>query len=198
VTDGWGTADLGGAWSILAGSAVNFDVNGSKGTVDTPNGNKEQTAHLGSVTIRDMDFKASMTFPSLPNGGGTFYSYLLLRRQSSGANYRVGLYVTSNGGVFIRGQTDGGASLFSDVNTGLNFAPGDTFLLRVQAQGANPTTLRARAWEAGTVEPSTWAVTATNGSAAQQNAGSVGVRTISIGNASTTISFDDLVVGALP
>ncbi len=198
VTDGWGTADLGGSWSILGGTAANFDVDGTRGIVFTPNGNKEQVAHLGGISARDVDLRVSMSFQSLPSGGGVFYSYLLLRRQTGGAYFRVGLYVTSSGGVFFRGQTDSGASLFSDQDTGLSMAPGDTVSLRVQVEGVSPTTLRARGWKAGTVEPATWAISATSTVSALQTAGSVGIRTISVGNASTSIAFDDLTVEALP
>ena len=74
----------------------------------------------------------------------------------------MGLYVTPGGKVFIRGQTDAGANLFPDVDTGLSFTPGDTFLLRVQAEGASPTTIRTRAWEQGTAEPASWQATATD------------------------------------
>jgi N-acetylneuraminic acid mutarotase len=191
VTDGWGTADTGGPWTVLAGSAANFDVNGTKGTVVTPSGSNQQMAHLGGVSLRDVDAQVAVTFPQAPSGSGSPFAYLLLRRQSGGAYDRVGLYVTSGGKVFIRGETETGADLFPDVDTGLSFAAGDTFLLRVQAQGTNPTAIRARAWKAGTAEPSTWAVSTTT-TAGPQAAGSVGVRTVNTNATSTTIAFDDL------
>src|SRR5205807_1969924 len=48
--------------------------------------------------------------------------------------------------------------------------------LRVQFQGANPTTIRARAWLDGTTEPTSWLLNTTDSTAAEQAAGAIGVR----------------------
>src|SRR5437764_15427173 len=48
--------------------------------------------------------------------------------------------------------------------------------IRLQATGANPTTVRARAWRVGATEPSTWQVSVTDRTAPLQAAGSVGIR----------------------
>jgi large repetitive protein len=69
-----------------------------------------------------------------------------------------------------------------DVNTGLGFTVGQKYVLRVQAQGASPTTIRAKVWRAGTAEPTAGMATGTD-STGPQTAGSVGVRTL---NTSTT------------
>ncbi|HEX5936807.1 MAG TPA: hypothetical protein VFZ75_03805, partial [Actinomycetota bacterium] len=176
--------------------AANFDVNGSKGTVVTAGGSGQQIAHLGQVSARDVDAQVAITFPNAPSGSVTPFAFLLVRRQGTGAYYRVGLYVTSGGKVFIRGQTSANANLFADVDTGLSFSAGDTFVLRVQATGASPTTIRARAWETGTVEPASWQVTATSSAAGLQTAGSVGIRTVVTGTLTTTLAFDGFLVEA--
>jgi PKD repeat protein len=66
----------------------------------------------------------------------------------------------------------------------------------VQATGASPTTLRAHAWRAGTTEPSTWQVTATDSTAALQAAGAIGIRSYrsSGTTAGATTDVDDLLV----
>ena len=197
VTNSWGTADIGGPWTVIAGAAANFDVDGARGTVATPGGSQQQAAHLGQVSVRDVDLRVALTFPDAPTASGNFFGYLLLRRQANGSNYRVGLYVTPGGKVFIRGQTNAGANLFPDVDTGLSFAAGDTFLLRVQAEGASPTTIRARAWEQGTAEPASWQATATDTTAGLQQAGSVGIRTVNLSSTATTLRFDDLAATSI-
>jgi hypothetical protein len=196
VANAWGTADVGGPWTVVAGSAANFDVNGSKGTVVTAGGSGQQIAHLGQVSARDVDAQVAITFPNAPSGSASPFAFLLVRRQGGGAYYRVGLYVTSGGKVFIRGQTNTNVNLFADVDTGLSFAAGDTFVLRVQATGTSPTTIRARAWEAGTSEPSSWQVTTTSSTAGLQTAGSVGIRTVVTGSLTTTLAFDGFLVEA--
>jgi hypothetical protein len=195
LTGSWGTADIGGAWSVLAGNASNFAVNGSKGTIVTPTKSVEQVAQLGSVSVRDVDYRVETTFPTTvtANGNGRgLFNFLLLRRQTGGAYYRVGLYLTPAGKVLIRGQTNTGTSLFADVDTGLGFTAGDTIALRVQAEGANPTTIRAKAWKAGTAEPSAWTVTTTNTTTALQAAGTLGIRTLNSSATVTTLSYDNL------
>jgi N-acetylneuraminic acid mutarotase len=194
LTGAWGTADVGGAWSVLAGSASNFAVNGSKGTIVTPTKSVQQLAHLGSTSVRDVDYRVEINVPTAVSAKGSkgLFGSLVLRRQASGADYRVGLYLTGTGKVFIRGETSTGTNLFADADTGLSFTPGDTFVLRVQAEGANPTTIRAKAWKAGAAEPSAWTVTATNTTAALQTAGTLGIRTLNSASSATTLSFDNL------
>ena len=162
----------------------------------TAAGSGQQIAHLGQISARDVDAQVAITFPNAPSGSATPFAFLLVRRQGTGAYYRVGLYVTSGGAVFIRGQTSANANLFADADTGLSFSAGDTFVLRVQASGASPTTIRARAWETGTAEPSSWQVTTTNSAAGLQTAGSVGIRTVVSGTLTTTLAFDGFLVEA--
>jgi hypothetical protein len=120
-----------------------------------------------------------------------------LRGQQGGAHYRVGLYVTPAGNVFIRGQTSAGTNLFADVDTGLTFAPGDVFVLRAQTEGANPTAIRAKAWRRGGSEPSGWAANVSDSTTGLQQAGAVGIRTINLGNTAMTVAFDDLLTTQL-
>jgi hypothetical protein len=193
LTASWGTADVGGAWSVLAGTASNFAVNGSKGTILTPTKSVQQLAHLGSTSSRDVDARVDITVPpTVAKGSKGLFSSLVLRHQAGGADYRVGIYLPGTGKVFLRGQTNTGTSLFADVDTGLVFTPGDTLVLRVQALGASPTTIRAKVWKAGATEPSAWAVTATNTTAGLQTAGTVGIRTLNATSSAATLSFDNL------
>jgi hypothetical protein len=194
LTGAWGTADVGGAWSVLAGSASNFAVNGSKGTIATPTKSVQQLAHLGTASVRDLDYRVEMIIPNAVTAKGSkgLFSSLVLRHQASGADYRVGLFLTGTGKVVIRGQTSAGTNVLADADTGLTFTPGDTFVLRVQAEGANPTTIRAKVWRVGAAEPSAWMVTASDTTAALQTAGTLGIRTLNSSSTVTTLSFDNL------
>jgi hypothetical protein len=49
--------------------------------------------------------------------------------------------------------------------------------VRFQVTGTAPTTVRVKAWKAGTTEPAGWQLTATDGFAALQAPGSVGLQT---------------------
>jgi hypothetical protein len=196
VSDAWGSADVGGSWSVLAGTAANFDVDGDTGTIVTPSKSGQRLIHLGSTSVRDVDAQVEITVPSLP-ASGNYFAYVVVRRQSGGAYYRIGAYVNPSGQVFLRGQTNTGTSLFPDANTGVQITGGETVVLRVQAEGASPTTIRAKAWELGTAEPGTWGATATSSTSGLQVAGSVGIRTLNSSSAAVTLSFDDLLATAI-
>ncbi|MGH2755755.1 MAG: malectin domain-containing carbohydrate-binding protein, partial [Actinomycetota bacterium] len=168
VTDSWGTADTGGAWNVLAGSAANFDVNGT-GKIVAPNGAGQQLIHLPGTSLLNVDYKTNITFSNKPGGGsGEHFAYLVVRRQSNGAYYRIGAVVDASGNVSIRGQNNTGTNLFDDVDTPVGYNPGDVLILRVTAHGSNPTTLRAKVWKAGTAEPGTWNVSTSDGAAGPQ------------------------------
>jgi hypothetical protein len=195
LTGGWGQADIGGNWSVVAGNAANFAVNGSRGTIVIPGGSVQQFAQLGSVSVRDVDYRVETGTSSTINKGAKgkgFTSFLVLRRQTTGEHYRIGLHLAGTGKVLIRGETNTGTNLFADASTGLSFAAGDAFVLRVQVEGASPTTIRAKAWKVGTAEPSAWTVTTTNSVAALQKAGTIGIRTINTTSTGTTLFFDNL------
>jgi hypothetical protein len=69
--------------------------------------------------------------------------------------------------------------------------------VRLQVEGTAPTTLRARAWKAGTTEPTAWHVTRTDSTAGLQSPG--GVRLTSYLSSSATngpfvVRYDDLRV----
>ena len=53
--------------------------------------------------------------------------------------------------------------------------------------GANPTTLRMKVWTVGAGEPSNWQYQTTDGTAALQAPGAVGIRGYLAGNATSTV-----------
>jgi hypothetical protein len=58
--------------------------------------------------------------------------------------------------------------------------------IRVQVFGTSPTTVRARVWPAGTTEPTTWQLSATDSTAGLQVAGSPALRSYISGSATGT------------
>jgi hypothetical protein len=74
---------------------------------------------------------------------------------------------------------------------------GSFIWVRAEVPGANPTTIRVKAWADGQPEPSGWNFTATNSQAALQSTGSVGIRShISPGvtNSPVQVRIDDYSV----
>ena len=108
------------------------------------------------------------------------WSYGLVRRINATNEYRAVLRFAPGGGVFVQASSvvaNAEAAIGTEVQvTGLTATPGTFIRVRAQFKGANPTTIRMRAWADGTTEPTTWQYTATNSAAALQVAGGVGLR----------------------
>jgi hypothetical protein len=135
--------------------------------------------------------------------GGSLFVYALVRRTGNN-EYRPKLVLNPNGSVAVHAglvQNGSESAMGSQVVVpGLVQSVGSFIWLRAQVTGANPTTVRVKAWADGTTEPATWAYSATNSVAAVQGAGSVGLRTYAnstVTNAPLTVSFDDLTVESL-
>jgi hypothetical protein len=148
---------------------------------------------LGSVSARDVNMEFRVTFPTTVSGSGGVFAYGVVRRQSGGSYYRVGVFVDAAGKVWIRGQNHAGTALFPDVDAGLTHTGGTTYAVRVQTAGASPTTIRAKVWNATAAEPVAWAVEKTDSTLGPQTAGSIGIRTISTSQTAMTLAFDDFV-----
>src|SRR5207249_11743253 len=105
--------------------------------------------------------------------------------------------ITQSGTVsygFRRVLGGNNVSVVQYVTAPFTFSPGSTYMVRTQVTGTAPTTLRMKVWRAGTVEPTSWGVEATDSAAALQTAGLVGVRSTTgsdiVRNLPLTTSFD--------
>jgi CSLREA domain-containing protein len=210
VTNGWGTAEAGGTWATealgthAAGTPFpGYNVDGALGTMlnDTPE--QFKSAYLTEVSAREVDITFRMRTDGPAPTGGFLFTFVAARRTSSGTgNEYLGRMTFDNSAVTLQAfkvlncptqpcqpvaiGAVGGAPA-------AHFVAGNFIRVRMQVQGANPTTLRLRAWDDGTVEPTTWSVQVTDAEPSLQVAGSVGLRSLAVGNLSRaiTFSFDD-------
>ena len=176
VSGGWGSADVGGQWTTLD-SAASWSVSPGTGSVSVA-ATGQRRAVLGSVSTQDVDLLTELKLPRC-TGTGHLCDAFVLGRVSAGGNptyYRVGAVQGTGSHILLRAQRSDGVNLGSDVDTGIAAADGAQIMLRVEFQGANPTVIRARAWSAGSSEPSTWQLNATDSNSAEQTAGAIGVR----------------------
>jgi PKD repeat protein len=195
VAGGWGSADIGGSYSLL-GNTASFSVGGGAGQIVLPAG-ASRRATLDGAPARDVDLLVRVRTDK-PASNGSHYIYLVARRNGDNA-YRPKLIVAPNGQVSVHAGiviNNAESSLGPAVVVpGLSPATGWTWL-RAQVVGAAPTTIRVKAWADGSAEPSFWQFEATNSHAALQDVGGVGVNTYmssSVNNAPVTFSFDDFL-----
>lgn len=190
VTNGLGTADTGGAWS-LAGSSSRFSVASGTARLSAPAG-VQLSGYLNAVNAADVDSTATLTVPALPVGGSVYDS--LVVRHSASNEYSSLLIVAANGSATLN-LLAGSTRLKAVTVTALTVTAGTSLRMRLQASGTSPTTVRARVWRAGTTEPTTWQASVADSTAGPQSGGSVGIRTYlssSATNGPALGIFDDL------
>jgi probable HAF family extracellular repeat protein len=208
VTDAWGQADTGGAYSLF-GTRADYDVAAGVGSMRLPAPRTTRRAILGNVVARDVDLSVRVKVNRLPaRGGSGQYAYLVARHQAGGAEEQAHLRIGSDGNVYLGaghtadGTVAGATPLATEVRVrGLVATPNTWFRLRLQIVGTNPTTLRLRLWRDGSTEPQTWPFVATDKRAALQRAGTIGLMayvSLPTANAPVTFRFDDLRAVAAP
>jgi PKD repeat protein len=203
VAGGWGSAPTGGAWTAT-GTASNYAVNGSAGTIFSPAGSSRQ-ANLTGVSAPEADAVISFGLDKVANGSGAYLS-THARRIATQGSYVAKTQITSTGAVTLalsRFNSAGTETVIQAATTisGLTYAVGDKLTVRVQAlqTNATTTTVRARVWKTGTTEPTAWQRSVTDTTAGLQAPGHVAFSSyVSSGatNGPVTIAVDSLVVTA--
>ncbi|HEY3834026.1 MAG TPA: PKD domain-containing protein [Acidimicrobiia bacterium] len=203
VASGWGSADTGGAYSAATGtSSGSTSVGSGTGAIKLTASPSGRGFYLPSVSVLDSDSVVDVGTSVAP-AGGTWgqVGYITARRVDANTEYRVRLRFVPGGGVklsFVKtvGNTTE-VSVGNEVNVpGLTYVAGQMYTVRFDVSGTNPTTLQAKAWVAGTTEPGTWTLTATDSEPTLQVAGNPGVRTYLGGSATNqpTFQFDNFTV----
>ena len=198
VSSGWGTADVGGNYT-LAGNASNFSVGNGVGSIVLPAAGANRAGLLNSVAQANVEILFRVRFDKVATGGN-YFAYAICR--ANGTNeYRARLVLNSNGTVTVNASklVSGSESPLGApvVVSGLSQSANSWIWVRARVTGANPTTVSVRAWADGQSEPATWQFTATDSAATLQSAGGVGLRAyLATGatNAPVTVSFDDYAV----
>jgi peptidoglycan/xylan/chitin deacetylase (PgdA/CDA1 family) len=196
VTGGWGTADLGGAWTPT--NSV-LSVDGQRGVLGLSAGQSRQV-FLNSVSKRDTDTTASVRLDTAPGGSGA-YASVVARRVAPAVEYRGTARVQANGSVSALIYRMNGSQPETVIGQevvvpGLSGAPGSTLSLRLRVAGTSPTTLSFTVWQSGSSEPSPQ-VTASDSTAALQTAGVPGITASLSSRSGPTVvrfSIDDVVL----
>jgi uncharacterized protein YjbI with pentapeptide repeats len=219
----WGTADIGGDWSVS--TPAQFHVGGvtengatsatlpwkpGKGMITLNAAGASFSAYLGSVSSGSSDTAVDVAVDEDPTGGGVSAA-VVGRRVSAGNGYQAVLRLAPGNLVYLSLQrvvggtatTIGAETLVSGVGW-LDAASQVRVPVRVRVQvsavATGTTRVRARAWLPSTVEPTTWNVIANDTTVALQGGGNVGLAASLSGsatNAPTTVTFDNLLVTAI-
>ncbi len=195
LASGWGSADVGGPWS-LTGTAANYSVGGGLGSIKITRAGSGPAAYLNSVSKTNIDLTTGVKMDSMPTGAGTYFA--LNGRGTATDNYRGKGRVLPNGSVslFLTKTVAGVETTLVTQNvSGLTYASGDQLQLRMQVTGTAPTQLKLKVWKSGTTEPTAWNLTTSDSTAGLQQAGGVGLWAYLSATATTlpvTVSFTAL------
>ena len=175
VRDGWGTADVGGAWQV-SGPQNRFSVNGAAGMMKLGAASRSLAASLPAAG-KDVDVAFPVSLNRAPQGG-SLELHVDLRRDTD-SDYRLNVRLGPDGGVSLS-ATRSVAGVDTDLGSGLRVAGLDHrgtggILVRARAEGSSPTLLRLRAWAAGSTEPTAWQFVVADSSPDLQNAGAMGL-----------------------
>ena len=184
VSNGWGTADTGGAWA-LTGSASLFSVGSGSGTMKMSAASSCPTAMLNAVSATNVNELLDITTDAQGTGNGI--TIVTVARHTSAGDYRMKLRLLPGGVVHlvlskVVGSTE--TVLKEVVVTGITYNTGDQLRLRFVANGNGTSTmLTGKAWNATTTEPTTAQLSLSDSTAGIQGAGSVGVQSCLASNA---------------
>jgi CSLREA domain-containing protein len=199
IVDGWGSAAIGGNYT-LTGSAADFDVTGSTGTMRIPQADIARTAILGNVSAQDLKVTFRVQTDKVASGNSE-YAYFIARRVSSNSEYRIRIRFSTSQTISLRAErlnngtkTELGTEM---TVSGLTHTANSFIWVRAEVVGTNPTTIRIKVWGDGQAEPASWQYSVTDSTSSLQTAGSVGLRVFLASgatNAPVVFTFDDLLV----
>lgn len=199
VVDGWGSADVGGSYSLVGagGTVLNSDaqVNSGVGKQSVPVTNAYRFLYLPGVSYRNVEVAVTVTVPFTDVTGAVIEpANILLRGQSITDYYRVRVLITTAEAVTIGVVHYDNTVIAAEVTvSGLTHASGQALRVRAQVDGH---TIRAKVWAAAAPEPYGWHVSAFTDRIT--GTGWVGIRSgVVSGNTNTlpiVFSYDDLIV----
>jgi PKD repeat protein len=172
-SSGWGTADVGGAWTTSS-PASNFTVANGRASMVIATLGGGAAGYLNSVSALNVDVTADVAYDKPATGGG-FYTSLISRRIGT-SDYRVKVRaMPTSTQLYLAKTVNGVETVIASGNVTGVFQPGNVLHVRFQVTGSGTATLTAKAWFDGTAEPAAAMLTATDTTATLQAAGAVGI-----------------------
>ena len=188
VVSGWGAADIGGVWTALYGAASAGAVDGSTGKITLSPGNTRYMA-LRDVSLQDTESSVQFSLSAPPSDGHAYVG--ISARQSATQKYDTSVWMRNDGSVWLLAEQTG-TLLTSKILNGVTWTNGEVFNLKTRVTGSSPTTIEAKFWKEGSVEPTSWQLTTTDSTSGLQGEGYASLSLARSGSATqpTTVSFD--------
>ena len=195
VVNGFGSADVGGAWTV-AGTASNFSVSGGRGRIVLPTAAASRSAVLAGVSVADVDTRVQFSLDRDPTGGGVFLSSVARKVGTSEYRLRVRVRPTVTNLELLR-VVSGVETTVASVVLPEIYTAGTAISMRFRVTGSGSTQLSGKAWFGAAAEPVGWQVQLADSTVGLQGPGGVGVHAYvasTVTNAPMTWTVDDLSV----
>ncbi|MFE1024961.1 carbohydrate binding domain-containing protein [Streptomyces sp. NPDC058818] len=172
VSNGWGTADIGGSWAIFAGATADHSTSGTYAVHTNPS---TGLAHISGITApgADVDILCDIASSALATGA-SILGGPCARLVDNNNHYMARVEFTTGNAInlTLRERVSGTETLLDSFTSRLTHVAGTFYRVRFQAVGS---VLRARIWDpATTLEPVEWQVEVTDTSLTAAN--NVGIR----------------------
>ncbi|HZC69906.1 MAG TPA: PKD domain-containing protein [Jatrophihabitans sp.] len=192
----WGSADLGGGWTLSNGVSQ-LSVSGGVGRANLASAGASPSALLNGVSLTDVDAYVDSSVNAITTGGGATVS--MLARHAGSTDYRLKLRYMPGGvaHLALSRVVNGSETVIREVAINLTYQPGDVFRLRFQVTGTGTTSLSGTIWQVGSTPPANPQITATDSTASLQGAGGCGLVSSLSGsatNAPILTTYDNLII----
>ncbi|MEO7023173.1 MAG: right-handed parallel beta-helix repeat-containing protein [Leifsonia sp.] len=191
--NGWGTAPVGGAYSLSSPQA--FSDNGTAGVAAVPHAGASLSASLPAATASDADASTVVSVPAVPTTGNGVYAGVQLR-SAAGSYYQGTIRVDTKARVLlsisrVNHSTADQTVIAAEKVVAQGVTAGQKIAVDFRVTGTDTVNASARAWFASQTAPD-WQLTGSDSTDKRlSGAGSVGLWTyVSSGSQTTAVSFD--------
>lgn len=199
VSNGWGSAPTGGAWTTAGGVAADYSVTGTAGAHSLTAVSSSRRTTLTTAATADQDIRVGSFINVAPLGNSVFAASIA-RGTDDNNQYLFRVAFDVGGGVTIsirKRVASVETQLAAATAPFLYSVMGVRVFTRFYVHGS---TLQAKAWLEGTIEPANWMLTTTDTSFA--TGAQVGCRSVlNAGNTNTlpySVLFDNFSLNNFP
>lgn len=195
TTSSWGSADIGGAWTVSGGASAAASVASGQAQFNLTAGGT-RTALLAQTPLTTYAAQVDFSTSAIPETGGAYVGFVARNLGSNSAILHT--WLRPNGTVWLVAQR-GSTVLQTYAIPGLSYHAGDTFTLKVEVIVGATTQLRTKVWRVGTSEPSSWQLAVSDGDPALRAGGAIGLRASrsSTATGAVVVTFDGLVATSI-
>lgn len=154
VSNGWGSADSGEAWTTTGGVAGDYSVSTGKGRQNHPSANVAHRSMLNTISLADVD--VTMTFSTSVLAAGAPTEVGILARHTDANNFYwllARLTTTQTMEPRIMRMVGGSGSVYTGGTNGPTHAAGTEYKMRARVVGSS---LKVKLWAAASSEPTAW------------------------------------------